>query len=458
VYDSSDRQVLLRGVNLNSIGDYYQDDPKLPPTLPSDERDFAQMAALGFNVVRLIVSWSALEPEPHQWNEAYVQRIRQAVANAKAAGLYVVLDMHQDAWGKFIATPPGVECKPGEERAIGWDGAPEWATRTDGRSTCRSLGVREISPAVGQAFENFYADRDGIQSALVETWARLAAVFAREAAVAGYDLFNEPHWGNNFGSAARKLGAFYARAISAIRMAERDAGGFPHVIFFEPIILWPLGDALPDPSFLRDDNAVFAPHNYAESITWFDTIEGVFERARADAARYGTAFWFGEYGWFADPPGNKPRVLRYASAEDRLGVGSAWWQWKQACGDPHSIAVPGGSPPPLLITLRYSACPGDIDRGLVPEWVAVLSRPYPRATPGKLVSLQSDPERSEMEVAGIAEAVGETDLWIPARAGRLPVVEGNGVREVRIVPVAGGYRVFARVEGAFRIRTHWLAR
>src|SRR4051794_5492618 len=34
IVDSRDRQVILRGVNLNSLGDYYQDDPKSPPVVP----------------------------------------------------------------------------------------------------------------------------------------------------------------------------------------------------------------------------------------------------------------------------------------------------------------------------------------------------------------------------------------------------------------------------------------
>src|SRR5438045_7068872 len=41
------------------------------------------------------------------FDTAYVDRIRQAVGWARAHGIYVVLDMHQDAWGKYVATPAG---------------------------------------------------------------------------------------------------------------------------------------------------------------------------------------------------------------------------------------------------------------------------------------------------------------------------------------------------------------
>src|SRR5437899_7152402 len=60
VEDAQQRQVLLRGVNTNQLGDYYQAtvDPVLPSTVPLTEGDFAQMAAVGFDSVRLIVHWS----------------------------------------------------------------------------------------------------------------------------------------------------------------------------------------------------------------------------------------------------------------------------------------------------------------------------------------------------------------------------------------------------------------
>src|SRR5205085_359346 len=113
---------------------------------------------------------------------------------------------------------------------------------------------------VAQAFTNFYADRVGIQAALVRTWARLAAAFAADPTVAGYDLLNEPHPGYAPGpTAATLLGDYYGRAIGAIRAAERGvAGGFAHVVFFEPNVEWSATatTATPPPSFTDDTGIV----------------------------------------------------------------------------------------------------------------------------------------------------------------------------------------------------------
>lgn len=453
IYDTEGRQVLLRGVNLNGLGDYHQDHPGLPTVIPVTQGDFHEMASLGFNVVRLVLSWSALEPERGRFDSGYIARIREVVQWASSHGLYTILDMHQDAWGKAIASPPGTVCSGEREPAIGWDGAPAWATFTDGRSTCRQRGVRELSPAVAAAFENFYSNRDGIRDEWVRAWAVLAGEFAREPAVAGYDLFNEPHFGVSLFGGGQKLGELYREVIPALRRAEREAGGFAHMVFFEPLILWPFGDSLPPGDFLTDDNMVFAPHNYAESITGFNTatIEETFTRAANDAASYATTFWIGEFGWFSSPEANRERLLRYAALEDQWLVGGAWWQWKQACGDPHSIGVPGGRPPAVLIHLHRTACPGDRNLGLVQEWAEVLSRPYVRAAPGRLVSMTSDARAARLLFRGETIGSGLADVWVPARGTRAPQVSGTSLMEPRIMEVRGGFRVFVAVEGPYEV-------
>jgi endoglycosylceramidase len=167
------RQALLRGVNVNQLGDYWQQRADIPATLPLTEADFADIHALGMNVVRLLVHWSKLEPERGRFDDAYLAQIRQAVVWARRHGVYVVLDIHPDAWGKYIASPPDETCAPGFSRQQGWDGAPKWATLTDGLPACR-FQIREIAPAVGQAWQSFYLDRDGIQAEL-EAWVPGAA-------------------------------------------------------------------------------------------------------------------------------------------------------------------------------------------------------------------------------------------------------------------------------------------
>ncbi len=179
IVDDHGAEVQLRGVNVNSLGDYFQANPSYPTTVPVTDADWAAMQAGGFDVVRLLISWSTLEPTKGHISQGYLATIHDAVAAAARHGIYSVIDMHQDAWGKYVASPPGTACPSSAKPGIGWDGAPDWATITDGADTCAAAGVRELAPAVMHAWDHFYADTDGIQTELVKSWAAVASVVRR---------------------------------------------------------------------------------------------------------------------------------------------------------------------------------------------------------------------------------------------------------------------------------------
>lgn len=447
VYDSERRQVLLRGVNVNALGDYFQSNPAFPTVAPLHRSDFRRIRRLGFNSVRLIVSWSKLEPQRGAFNIRYVEKIKGAIRWARHLGLYVVVDMHQDAWGKYIATPEGASCPPGTNPSIGWDGAPKWATITDGASTC-NFGARELSPAVAAAWKSFNADRDGIQTELVKTWRRLARKLAANKTVAGFDLLNEPGITDAAG-----LGRFYGRAIDAIRAGESSRPrGVHHIVFFEPSVLWSaLGTyPTPPPDFTDDRNIVFAPHIYAESIAPVSIAEG-FAFAAETAAGYGTTVWSGEWGYFAsNPADDEDKITRYGEAEDDAAYGGAWWDYKQSCGDPHMIGTRGGLPAPVSVSLIRFDCdvPGGVGNeiGVPDDFRTVLSRPVPRAVPGRIVSLESDGAARTMSLEGRAKrsACG-LEVYVPR--GERPRVTGRGISRVRISRGGRAWRVSACVAG-----------
>ena len=143
IVDDHGRQVLLRGVNVNQLGDYYRAVGDSPPVLELTGEDAEGISEIGFNVVRLVVSWSRFEPVPGVIDESALDDLERAVDLFAAQDLYTVIDMHQDAWSKWVATPAGTACPEGRRPAIGWDGAPQWATITDGASTCIAGQVRE---------------------------------------------------------------------------------------------------------------------------------------------------------------------------------------------------------------------------------------------------------------------------------------------------------------------------
>ncbi|HUT53475.1 MAG TPA: cellulase family glycosylhydrolase [bacterium] len=461
IVDDNGSKVILRGVAVNQLGDYFQANPDAPPVVPLTRNDFERMAALGLDSVRLVVSWSALEPRPGFHDPAYLEQIRRAVEWSREFGIYVILDMHQDAWGKYIASAPDVKCRWPLVPNIGWDGAPEWATITDGKEPCK-LVQREFSGAAFQAWQSFYEDRDGIQQRLVDTWARLAAAFKDDPAVAGYDLLNEPNWGRNAARAVRQYKpAFYRRATDAIRAAEE--GGLHKIIFFEPLAIW---SALPGERpvpFTGDPDVVYAPHIYLGSISVdmylfhheLIPLRRGFEIAQREAEQYHTTFWNGE--WMPGPGGH---AYRYAALEDEFQTGSARWIWKTACGDPHRMApywpdrqkvAPGKTHSVIIMRCGDADHPAGVEEGLNPIDAVVLSRPYPRAFPAP-ADFTTDPRGRRLLMSGTAPD-GNVPLlvWVPGKAE--PALESDGLREVSLRRVEGGWLLSALPgPGPWRLR------
>lgn len=447
----------MRGANVNALGDYAQADPAAAPTAPVTGSDWDEMASRGFSVVRLLLSWSSLEPARGSVDVRYLQRIRSAVAAANARGIYVVLDMHQDAWSKFAATPTGTACPSGTAPALGWDGAPEWATISDGATTCLAPGARrESAPAVQRAFANFYADTDGIADELTRVWGRLAREFRDVPGVAGYDLLNEPNAVDPGPQNQLAYSRWVQRTVDAIRAAEgAPAPPIHKPVFAEPLQMYPLPDNALLPEQVHDPDLVFAPHNYAESISHVLTVEQTFAVDQQGADDLDAALWIGEYGFWDTSPATLAVVSRYAAEEDRRALGGAWWQWRQTCGDPHSVRGPGVPADEDQVHLITRACsrgagaPRDTDLRYTEEFLHVLGRAYPRAAPGHITSLVSDPDSGRFHVNADGATAGSTLVaWVPANGpGRAARPSATGLDDVVMHPVRGGHILTATAAG-----------
>src|SRR5215471_16277001 len=100
IVDGYWRTVLLHGFN---------DDALLESTVhpaPLDETDARLMEQNGFDVVRLPIAWSNLEPHRGVFDEHYLDRIAAAVALLNEHDLYVVLDMHSLGYSPLRSTSP----------------------------------------------------------------------------------------------------------------------------------------------------------------------------------------------------------------------------------------------------------------------------------------------------------------------------------------------------------------
>ena len=455
IVDADGRDVLLRGANVNSLAEYWQGVPSIDPTIPVSAQDWDTMAAHGFSVIRLLVTWSRVEPTPGEIDQDYLEQVDGYVQDAAEHGIYSVIDMHQDAYTAFLSTEDPADCPEGTTPAKGWDGAPEWAVLSDDLSTCLTGTDRNSSPAVNRAWNNFYDDTDGIRTAFASMWGEVAGHFAGQPAVAGYDVLNEPETSLPTAELAPKYQALLVDVITAIRDAEADAP-FDHIIFVEPTV--PAGNpsnglVIPDPKAAGVDiaNISGSVHNYSESIGG-GSIEGLNDGIEEITAGIGVPNWGGEYGFWDTEPETLEKARRYAADEDDHRWGGAWWQWRQSCGDPHAVQWEGDevvAPTDVSTHLNLLQCPDNEDLGPNDAFLDILGRGYPRAAPGRLTEVRSDIESGRLLVRATAtEAGGELLVRTPTEADAEHQVTVEGLADVVEQEVEGGRLITATVESA----------
>lgn len=438
--DDRGREVLLRGVNVNALADYWRGTP-FATTFPLAAQDPARMRRIGWNAVRLLVSWSRVEPAPGRYDERYLDLVARTARRLGRAGLAVVVDAHQDAWGPSLAAPPGTTCPGASTPALGWDGAPAWATRDGGAARC-DPGVREGVPAVMAAWRAFFADQGGVRRRFVAMWGRVARRLAPVGAVVAYDLLNEP--GALDTGAQQSLSGVYADALAAIRRAP----GRRRLVLFEPSVLWSdIGGGAP-PAFRHDRDVVYAPHLYEGAFVNGPITAHPFEVARDDARRFGGApVLSGEWGTGperAEEPGGG-YFGAHQALQDRFRFSATLWTWRESCGDPHKVGDRRAGRVPEVWGLFDVDCRTNAVRGPRTSLVAALTRGYVRAAPGRLARTAWDPAARVLRAAGGGARPGAGDLvafWPRAR-GAAPRVRARGLRSVRV----RGDLVLARPRG-----------
>jgi endoglycosylceramidase len=414
--------------------------------------DFAQMRPLGYDAIRLNLSWSLLEPQPGRIDSRYLDRIAQVVGWARAAGIYVVLDMHQDAWSKYLYSGPYESCFPPMQRIQGFDGAPLWAS-AHVAPVCALNGVRELDPAVQEDFQRLWTDAPGpdgvgLQEHYANAVTALARRFAGDPAVAGYEIINEPSPGYAAGGPgmdASELFPFYGKVVNTV---VARVPNFRQLFFVEPDATRNVTDqrAVTTPWSLYSGyrNVVYAPHIY----TWVFTadveatgkrtlpFDGGYRNAVGDAQQLDLPLWVGEFG--NNPSDDDTILTGHYQLQDRYLLGGTLWLWKENANDTNPQFFWGVYGPPFGAGTPQ------------PKRIALTSRAYPIYTAGTLRSLSYDRAQASFDIRGDSRPVGcgdrshATVVFVPhgsvAVSGARAQIVGH---EAFVYPNGGSYRVFS---------------
>ena len=425
--DDAGRVAILRGVNarVEGVFDVTFDDGRAPlePIPAFTAADATRMRELGFDLLRLPINWSAVEPEdtePPTYDDAYLARVQEVVDLCRAAGVYVILDFHQDAYSKHI----------------GEDGAPLWAIEPPPEMLLEGplddLEERRTSGQVLAAFETFFGDAEPgptLRARFAAMAAHVAEAFAGDEAVFGYETFNEPI--GDFDQVAR-LNVLVAEA-----MREADPA---HPILFEPPVLQRnLTDrsGLPEAPF-PVSGGVYAPHIYTLAFFGSDAQRESFTRASLrrghlsaaqEALAWGTPLLVGEWGWDPDGIRADDYYRLQQDLHDEFGASTALWLWKERSQGRWGL-------------FEYDDASETWSER--PEMIARVTRPRPERIAGWPETWRWDDEAGELSLryAGDAAVTAPTVLYLPELPeGRWSVRCDGAPVEVSREPATGRVEV-----------------
>jgi endoglycosylceramidase len=444
LFDNQGRVVLFHGVNAVYKHAPYELYPAPGRPWNFSVADASLIARLGFNVVRLGMTWKGLEPgsapandpaicakgtphDPQQFSQSvlddYLAKLKETVALLAKFNIYTILDMHQDVYNEMF---------DGE-------GAPNWAVCTSGVTNVDPPGRWSKSyatAAAGTAYRHFWRNDvvGDLQGEYDRVWGAVAAYFSGDPWILGFDPFNEPFSTALVRSGDEKFDGQLECFYTGRQFVGAPAHGAPPIkcpkdvplvgliptirkadgstlIFYEPDIYGSRGY----PNFvgpMNFSNLVFNIHVYCgqrsgktgnptDISACASSEQHALTTRSEDRTDLKTPIQPGGPAWFVSEFGatsNSNLLATLTDATDRNLVGWTYWAWK-FYGDPtgssaEGLVMPSGK-------LRTTA--------------SVLSRTYPQAIAGRPLALGFDPTSGAFHLEYLANHAvsAPTVIFVP---------------------------------------------
>ena len=412
--DSLGRQRVFHGVNA-----VY----KIPPWAPSQgqwnaydslvEKDFQDLSSWGFNFIRLGVMWPGVNPTNATFfNSTYLAQMESIINAAGKYGIVTLVDLHQDLLSSYFCG----------------EGAPDWAIKppsgiaefplpvklpykldSNGKplpKECEQLTFSDyyVSEAVSGAFQALYENENGLMDAYLRFWDFVSKTFAQNTNVIGYELINEPFFGDIFknpkllesGVTDREyLLPMYDKATKVIR--QNDAS---HIIFFEPSVADETHSGF-DFSPANDTNACYSYHCYCPKTPTGDglkedlchvALDWELKMKMDDAKRInnGVCSMMTEFGAVDNSIYSSERMDFQTNQMDSNGAQSwSYWQYKPF----YDITTTGGDAESFYF----------FNGTLQAVKVKTLARTYAEAVQGALSSTSFDMKSGDFSLVYTAD-------------------------------------------------------
>ncbi|KAJ3290814.1 hypothetical protein HDU79_002934 [Rhizoclosmatium sp. JEL0117] len=411
--DELGRSRIFRGTNV-----VYKAFPYVPqttananPVLSFNQADIDVLAAHGVSAIRLGtrppdfgVLWAGVEPTKGNYNQTYLAELTKIVQMCSDAGIYVLLDFHQDLMSERF-------CGQGDK-------------------------------LVFQTGDGLYNNKNGVRDAFISFWTVVAKTFLPFKNILGYDIINEPLPGDIYGNSALldvltanrvNLQPFYDVVSTAIRAVDPNA-----IIHFEsiPLIQKEVGFTKAPGDAQYSSKSVLNFHYY-------DTVQSKLNVSEAMGFRINSAktlncgVFMGEFEMGYGSGGSTlPSILTTFQAADAYLLSAVGWEYKDYVPD-NALVMTGtnnGLVDPTNMSVRQ-------------DFATVFARPYAHTIAGTPTSMQFIDTTSvftldfafngQPDAAGLTEVRGRFDLFFK-NGFNVKVTSSSGAFGVLVGDSKGG--------------------
>jgi len=431
LFDQDGRQRLFHGVNA-----VYKEFPWIPSRGVFDAKnsigqtDIANLKKWGFSVMRLGVMWPGVEYGPGQYNQTYLNEMVKLVNDLGDAGIYTIVDMHQDLGSRYfcgegipefyveaLMNDPNSSLAQGRDFPIGlfYHTAyviPE-GQKYPSLSDCLSkpFGKYYFTEKVGRLFQTLYTPNSDLQRGFIAVWRVIAEAFKGNPNVLAYELFNEPWFGDVISNPSLLvsdetdkdlLQPLYILAAKSIAAVDSTT----NILFEEPPFTARLPGFTAVPS---NGRSIFSYHIYCgatQGKVTCDSVEVLIE----DKYQYwikekGYAAFMTEYGAIENGTESIKKIGYLMDLADQQIQSWSYWQFKYF-GD--------------ITTANSQESFYNGDGVLESNKVKMLTRTYPRAVAGNITKTYFDRSTGEYTLTfapsarsnGISELYASS-LWYP---------------------------------------------
>jgi endoglycosylceramidase len=367
--------------------------------------DIMKIKRWGFNVVRLGVMWAGVMPNENQVNYTYLQQIEQIINMLGEQDIRTIVDVHQDDLNEHFCgqgmpdyllkyIPSSKAFPQPVKKSIGVDtnGVPlgEECKKT-------MFALYYFTEAVGTAFDALYTPGNRLHDDFLKFWDVVSHKFANNSNILGYELINEPFFGNIAGdykkiipknSERKYLQPFYDEISNIIRKNDKT-----RVLFFEPVPFEVGNTALEHgPGGSGQTNLqAYSYHVYCPFMNSKGTISMPkfcqfvdrvqYQSKIKDLKSLGTAGMLTEFGCVNEEDSSLSDLKYMCSLADSYMQGFVYWNYKPY----HDITTYNFEAEGLYYP----------DGLLMAKKVKALSRTYPQQIAGVPISYNFNDETNE---------------------------------------------------------------